>query len=316
MVQHFLIYILAFIGIWVGAGFALKSVDNISKALRASSFAVSFLILGFFTSVSEFSVGLSSVWLNDPEIYVGNLIGASIVIFLMIIPLLAILNKGIKINGEFQGFNLLLSIIVIALPAILSMDGAVDKVDGLIPIILYVFLLISIQSKKGVLSNAGSIGHSEIIKIIKNLLKIIVGVAIIFISARVIVDQTMYFARILNVTPFLISLLVISIGTNIPELSIIARSYFMKNTEAAFGDYVGSAAFNTFIFGILTLYYGKPVMLTNSYFISLFFLTGGLCAFYLVSKAEHKISRHEGFLLLLIYLVFLAVEIFGHAFKF
>ncbi len=312
MIQHLIIYLLAFIGIWVGAGFALKSVENISKTLKASSFAVSFLILGFFTSVSEFSVGLNSVFMNDPEIYVGNLIGASIVIFLMIIPLLAVINKDVRINGEFQGFNLMLSIIVIAMPGILSMDGHVDRIDGLISLILYIFLLICIQSKKGVLSNAASIGRSQILKIVKNLLKIIAGVTIIFLSGRIVVDQTMYFAQVLNVSPFLISLLVISIGTNIPELSIVARSFFMKNTETAFGDYVGSAAFNTFIYGILTIYYGKTIILTNSYFISLLFLTGGLFAFYLMSKTEHKISRHEGFLLLLIYAVFLSVEIFGH----
>lgn len=315
MIQHLIIYFLAFIGIWVGAGFALKSVEHISKLLRASSFAVSFLILGFFTSVSELSVGLNSLILNDPEIYVGNLIGASIVIFLLIIPLLAATGNGIKINSDFQGFNLLLSVIVIAMPGVLAMDGTVDRIDGLIAVVLYLFLLFSIQSRKGILQNVNKISKSQSLKIAKDLAKIIAGIAIIFISARIVVDQTMYFSNLLNVSPFLISLLVIAIGTNIPELSFVVRSIFMQNKEAAFGDYVGSAAFNTFIFGFLTLYYGSNVILTNSYFISLIFLTGGLLAFYLISKTEHFISRIEGFLLLMIYVVFLSVEVFSHVFK-
>src|SRR3989344_1820060 len=106
MLPHLAIYALSFIGIWIGSGLAISSVERLSKILRVSSFAVSFIVLGFFTSVSELSVGVNSILENDPEIYVGNLIGASIVIFILIIPLLAIAGHNINITPEFRGFNL------------------------------------------------------------------------------------------------------------------------------------------------------------------------------------------------------------------
>ena len=80
MASHALIYLLSFVGIWVGSGLAIRSVERISQSLKVSSFAVSFLVLGLFTSISELSVGINSIMENDPEIYVGNLIGASIVL--------------------------------------------------------------------------------------------------------------------------------------------------------------------------------------------------------------------------------------------
>jgi len=312
MLPHLIIYALSFIGIWVGSGLAISSVERLSKILRVSSFAVSFIVLGFFTSVSELSVGVNSILENDPEIYVGNLIGASIVIFMLIIPLLAITGNNIKITPEFRGFNLPASLVVIALPVILAMDGRVGRTDSLLALSLFGFLVVAVQTRRGLLEKMRAINSRSSIKVGKELLRIVFGVAVIFIASRFVVEQTEYFSNILQLSPFVISLLLISIGTNIPELSFLVRSAFMKNNQVAFGDYVGSASFNTFLMGGLTLLYGKPVLLSNSYLVSLLFLVVGLFAFYYFARTKNSISRIEGFALLALYVLFLVVEIYIH----
>jgi len=312
MLPHLVIYVLSFIGIWIGSGLAISSVERLSKILRVSSFAVSFIVLGFFTSVSELSVGVNSILENDPEIYVGNLIGASIVIFMLIIPLLAITGNNIKITPEFRGFNLPASLVVIALPVILAMDGRVGRTDSLLALSLFGFLVVAVQTRRGLLEKMKAINSRSSIKVGKELLRIVFGVAVIFIASRFVVEQTEYFSNILQLSPFVISLLLISIGTNIPELSFVVRSVFMKNNQVAFGDYVGSASFNTFLMGGLTLLYGKPVLLSNSYLVSLLFLVVGLFAFYYFARTKNSISRIEGFALLALYVLFLVVEIYIH----
>ena len=312
MLPHLVIYALSFIGIWIGSGLAIGSVERLSKILRVSSFAVSFIVLGFFTSVSELSVGVNSILENDPEIYVGNLIGASIVIFMLIIPLLAITGNNIKITPEFRGFNLPASLVVIALPVILAMDGRVGRTDSILALSLFGFLVVAVQTRRGLLEKMKAINSRSSLKIGKELLRIVFGVAVIFIASRFVVEQTEYFSNILQLSPFVISLLLISIGTNIPELSFVVRSAFMKNNQVAFGDYVGSASFNTFLMGGLTLLYGKPVLLSNSYLVSLLFLVVGLFAFYYFARTKNSISRIEGLVLLALYVLFLVVEIYIH----
>jgi cation:H+ antiporter len=309
MLNHLLIYILSFAGIWVGSGFVVRSVERLSRTLRISSFMISFLVLGFFTSVSELSVGVNAVMQNDPEIYVGNLIGASIVLFLLIVPLLAITGKKIHITEEFQGFNLPASLVVIAVPAILSLDGVVTKVDAYISLLLFVFLILSLQVGKGLFNHIKEFKPQEGIKIGKELLRVAFGVLIIFISSRFAVEETLFFSGILNISPFIISLLVIAIGTNVPELSLVIRAMFMRNHQVAFGDYIGSAAFNTFLLGGLTLAYDAPVFLNNSYGGSLGFLIIGLTAFYYFARTKNTITRLEGLVLLLIYIAFIVSEL-------
>ncbi len=312
MVVQILIYIVSFVGIWVGAGVAISSVERLSKSLRLSSFSISFLVLGLFTSISELSVGVNAVLANDPEIYVGNLIGASIVLFMMIIPILAIAGGGVVINNKLRGFNMIMSILVIAVPVLVAFDGKIDRIDSIAAVILYTILALGIQKKTGVLDKISHVIQFQKVKTGVEITRILVGVAIIFVSSHFVVEQTMFFSGVLGLSPFLISLLLISIGTNLPELSIVVRSIVMKNYQVAFGDYVGSAAFNTYLMGVLTLWHGKPVILANSYLVSLLFVTVGLILFYLFARSKNTISRNEGLVLLALYILFLLSEIVMH----
>jgi len=311
MFNHLIIYLLSFFGVWLGSGLAIKSVEKNSHQLKTSSFLLSFLVLGLFTSIGELSIGLSSIIKNDPEVYVGNLIGASIVIFMLIIPLLALTSKSIKITPEFQEFNLLASLLVIALPVLSIMDGKITKIDNILALILFIFLLINIQNKNKLIKNLKTINQSKS-KIAQELLKIIFGIVVIFTSSHFIVEQTLYFSHILQLSPFLISLLVTSLGTNIPELSLVVRSAIMKNNEVAFGNYIGSASFNTFLLGFLGLIYHKEIILNHSYTISLIFLILNLTLFYFFAKSKNTVTKKESLILLSTYFLFILAQIYFH----
>ena len=312
MLQHILLYIVSFIGIWIGAGLAISSVEKLSHRLRLSSFIVSFLVLGFFTSISEFSVGINAVLDNDPEIFVGNLIGASIVLFMLVIPLLAITGKQIRITKELQGINLVLPLVVVAVPVLLSLDGAVNRIDAIISLGLYGVSAFIIEQKRGFTSNPKLIKQVAKLSVGIEFMKILAGIAVIFASSHLVVSETLYFSGVLGFSPFLISLLLVAIGTNLPELSFIVRSLFMKSNQVAFGDYLGSAAFNTFLYGFLTIFYGRTILLTNSYVVSLTFLIVGLMLFYIFARSKHTISRSEAAGLFAIYVLFLFTEYYLH----
>lgn len=309
MLTHIAIYAASFLGIWFGAGLAIRSVEKLAHKLRLSSFIVSFLVLGFFTSISELSVGVNAVLSDDPGIFVGNLIGASIVLFLMVIPLLAIVGQDISISKEVRGSNLILPLIVVAAPVLLSLDGVVGKTDAMLTIVLFVISTLLIDKRRGFVKNVSALAKFKNFSVTSEFVKIIFGASLIFASSRMVVAETEYFSLALGLSEFFISLMVISIGTNLPELSLITRSIFMKSNQVAFGDYLGSASFNSFLYGILALWYGKPIVLNNSYAVSLLFLVAGLLLFYLFAKSKHTISKSEALVLFSLYLIFFTSEL-------
>ncbi|MBI2049695.1 sodium:calcium antiporter [Candidatus Roizmanbacteria bacterium] len=305
---NLLLYILAFIAIWVGAGFIVSSVDRFSKRLRLSSFAVSFVILGLLTSTPEFAVGLTAVAEGRPQVFIGNLIGGIPVIFLFVIPILAIFGNGVKLNHDFDRQHLLVSLGVIAIPSVALLDKKVSFFEGIIFVFLYIMLILLVEKKRGFFDRA----NTEVLNIkaysYKDLIKILAGIGIVFVASQLIVDKTLYFSSIFNIPAFYISLIALSLGTNLPELSLAIRTVGLGKKSIAFGDYMGSAAANTLLFGIFTLLSGGEVLAVNSFFAVFLFVVGGLTLFYFLSKPEGIISRRSGIILLCLYVLFVLVQ--------
>lgn len=307
---HSILYLLSFLTIWLGSGLIVSSADRFSKRLKLSSFAVSFFILGILTTTPEFAVGLTAIAEEKPGIFVGNLIGGIPVIFLLIIPLLAILGNGISLKQQLSPKTLFYALLLVFLPSLFVLDKRITNWEGLILIGGYLILLFLIQRKRGLLDKR----NKELLHVrsysIVDAIKIILGVGLVFASSNIIVSETLYFSNLLSLSPFYISLIFLSLGTNIPELSIALRSVVTKKKDVALGDYVGSAAANAFLFGVLTLMNQGEVVATNNFFLTMIFIAGGLLLFYYFAYTTQSITRKHGAILLGVYILFLAFEQF------
>jgi len=150
---NLLLFIASFFIIWKGAGLVVLSVERLSHKLNISAFAASFFVLGILTSLPEIFVGINAVIDKDPEIYVGNLIGASIVLLLLVIPLLAILGNGMSLSHNLDRRTLLLALLVIAAPMFFIIDSNVSLFEGVFMVLFYCVLFYSIEKKKGLLES-------------------------------------------------------------------------------------------------------------------------------------------------------------------
>lgn len=283
----------------------MSSVDHFSRRLKISPFAFSFFVLGTLTSIPEFAVGMTALAENKPEVFVGNLIGGIPVIFFFIIPILAILGRGIKLQHSLTSTNLLLSFIVILAPTFFVIDKKVTNIEGIIMIALYIALFFFIERKDGLLDTENSNVLNTRSYSYKDIVKILTGIVLAFIASHVIVDNTLYFANILNVSTYFISLFVLSLGTNLPELSLAIRAIISGKKDVAFGDYIGSAATNTFLFGLFTLINVGEVLTVNHFLATFLIMTVGLAIFFLFTRAQNMVTKQAGFILLIVYGVFL-----------
>lgn len=303
------LYVLSFIAIWFGTGLIVRSVNGFSKKLHVSEFAVSFFILGILTSIPEIAVGLTSINEARPGIFVGNLIGGVIIIFFFVIPLLAVLANGIKIGQDLSKTNLLLTLGVVTVPILFTLDKKITSAEAIFSILVYLILFFVMQNRDGILDKS----NHKLMKIksysLFDLLKTIVGVGIVFVSSQFIVQKTILISELLNVSPFIISLIFLSMGTNLPEISLAVRSVFSKSKDVAFGDYIGSASANTIILGVLVLLSGGEVAVETNFKTTLAFVLVGLGAFYYFARSHKDISRKEGFALMLVYVGFVISQI-------
>ena len=305
---NLLIYIVSFAAILFGAGLILSSADRFSKRLRVSSFAFSFFVLGILTSIPEFGIGMNAIAEGRPGIFVGNLIGGILVIFILIIPIFAILGNGIKLQHKLDSKRLLFSFFVMLSPAFLILDGKITKIEGVLMIVLYAFLFYFIQREKGIFDTERNSLLDVKAYSFKDIVKVLIGIGIIFVSSNLIVDKTIYFADVFKISPYYISLVLLSVGTNLPELSLAIRSVMLKKKDVAFGDYVGSGSANVFLFGIFTVLNTNEVLTDDNFFVTFLIMAVALGLVYYFLRLKNYITHEEGIFLLLLYIFFVIIE--------
>lgn len=298
--------------IWLFSGLLIESVGRVAHRFHKTGFTVAFFVLGIVTSISEISVAVNATLGGVPQVSAGNLIGASFVLLLLVVPLLAIIGRSIQLNHVISRPNLLISFAVILLPPLLIIDGNVTATEGFLMILSYLTLVWEIQRQHRSPIELKKIPQELLPRAsssVGDFLRILIAGIGIFAAGHYLVEQAVYFAEVLRVPNSLIGLILLSIGTNVPELTVAIRSVLKRRNDIAFGDYLGSAAANTLIFGVLVIGNHGFSIEPSEFFPTTILMAGGLGLCYLFAATGRAISRSEGVSLIFLYFCFLTIQI-------
>jgi len=311
---HIIILLVSAGIVWFFADVLIDAVGRISRRYCKSGFFTAFFILGFLTSIGEISVAINSNLAGVPGVSAGNLIGASFVVLLLIVPLLALIGKGIRLNEAVSKTTLTVMLVAIALPALVIIDGDVTRTEGFLALLAYGTVAYALYRKRAPINACDPIEEDRGGRargMASDLLRILVSGVAVFAAAHFLVEQAVYFAGALNVPGSLIGLLILSLGTNIPEIVIAIRAILRGRTDIAFGDYLGSAAMNTLVFGGLAITAGSFAVEASQFIMTTVLLVSGLVTLWIFARSRLTISRMEGAVLLVFYIVFFLLQIWN-----
>lgn len=304
-VESVLAYAVSFIFLGIGSGLILRAVTHFTTKIHASRLSVSFLVLGLLTSIPEIALGFSAASAGTPEIFIGNLIGGIAIIFFLIIPVLTFAGKGLSFPPSIDKKLLALTVVVCLVPSLFVIDRQVTIVESLSMIAFYIILTIAIESKGGVMEKKTQKLLTSRSFSFMDIVKILVGIVVVFISSHIILEQTHQLSQVLMIPDLVTSIIILSFGTNMPEISLAIKSVIVRKTDIALGDYLGSAAANTLIFGVLSLFMGGTYSIRDGLTINFFILLVGLILFYQFARTKWRISTKEALVLLILYFGYL-----------
>ncbi len=313
---HILIFLVSVGIIWFFAGMLVDAVGRIAKRSCGSGFFTAFFVLGFLTSISEVSVAINAGVSSVPGVSVGNLVGASLVLLLFVVPLLAVAGRGIRINEGVPRGVLLIVLFTTALPALLVIDGNVTRTEGLLALLMYATVGYALFKNRMPIATCDLPEEPPLARvrsIAAETGRIAIGAIAIFAAAHFLVEQAVYFAQLLSVPASLVGLLLLSLGTNIPEIVIALRAVMARKTDIAFGDYLGSAAMNTCIFALLAMGVGTFALEPSEFVMTAALFVFGIALLYAFARSQRTITRAEGAALLVLYGAFVAMQFFNIA---
>ena len=312
-------FLLGLLLLYLGGEALVKGSVSLALKLRISTLVIGMTVVSFATSAPELLVSLGAALKGHTDIVFGNVIGSNIANIALVLGVSAVLFR-LNISSQTKRISfpfLLLCSIVFGI--ILYFCNGISFWIGVvfvISLVIFTTLIIRQSRQESLQEDKDELLVEESKNpIYKSISFVIVGIVLLKFGADYFVDGAIALAKVFSVSDRIIAVTVIAIGTSIPELATTVIAALKKEESLAIGNLIGSNIFNILaVLGLTALIKDIP-LLDEQLFRTDYLLMMGLTIFlggviYLFSK--NKISRIEGVILLVFYIVYIIYTISFH----
>jgi len=317
--------VFAGIAILIGGGALLvRGASEIATRLGVSPLIVGLTVVGFGTSAPELVINVVGALRGATDIAFGNVVGSNISNLALVLGA-TVLIAPIKIQGQLVRREVPLLLLATTVITVMALDQMLEglppmigRSEGIILVSLFcIFAYINVLDfVKTRASDAliADIAHHQYIESDPNSrfrwLFVIVGIALLSAGGELTIRNGSAIADSLGISPAIIGLFVIAVGTSMPELvtSIVAAT--RGESDLALGNIVGSNIFNSLIVlpaSSIISQVPVPQGGIGDLLLSLF-LTAILVPIFLFRDA--RLGRREGIFLLLLYFGYATIRIY------
>ncbi len=301
----------------LGGSLLVRGATQLAQSAGISPLIIGLTVVAFGTSAPEMGASVAAARAGQADIALGNVVGSNIFNVLFILGAAAVLAPPLVVAQRLVRVDVTLMIAVSCLLFVLGQDGRVSRLDaaGLFAgLVAYTAFCVRTALRESpavrqeydeaLAPPAGNPGS----RVASSLLQVVVGLGVLVVGSRWLVDGSTGLARAMGVSELVIGLTIVAAGTSLPEVmtSIVAARNGQR--DIAVGNVVGSNLFN--ILGVLglagivapdgipvatpALRFDVPVMIATAIACLPVFLRG------------HRIDRWEGVVFFGYYLAYTA----------
>jgi len=308
--MDFLILISSIAGLWLGTELTIGGALAIARRHRLSEFFVGLVILSIGSDLPELAVavdaGIKGLMGQDASaVVVGTSIGSVVAQIGFVLGLAALIScLVLPKRFVFRHGAVLLGATILLFGV--AFDGHVSRFEGLLLVAAYSgYVLVLMngantpEQKPRALASGGP----------GSWLALVAGLAVVIVSSELTVSSVVQIARVFNLSEAIISVLIIGLGTSLPELSISISAILKKRTELSVGNIIGSNVLDTLLpIGVAALISGtgfeQQLLVFDLPFI--FVLTTLVLGLFVTRSG---VSRPEGIFILALYFGYVAVKL-------
>lgn len=312
-----ILLITGFILLLKGSDYMINGATSVARSLKISDLFVGLTIIAFGTATPELVINLMASFNGTTDIAIGNVLGSNIANILLVLGITAIVSPLI-IKHDMVWREIPLSILASILLLVMVNDrwldqgafSGVSRLDALILIVLFFGFLYYVYHTS-TLSKA-EIKHTRPhYQLGVAIFIFCLGIIGLTMGGQLVITGARNIAVTLGFSQAFIGLTLVALGTTLPELMICLVAAFKRKADIAVGSIVGSNILNiSWALGLSALVY--PIAFPANYHMDLIvlILASGLLFLWLTTSAKSKLTRQQGIVLVLLYLIYLSTIIF------
>ena len=311
MLKYTFLTLIGFYLLIKGADLFVDGIASTSNNLKIPKLIVSLSIVAFGTSTPELFISFKSVLNGNNDIVFANVVGSTIVNSMLVLGLAALI-RPMKIKSETIKKQLPMHFAIIFFFSILLLDktfnntiNTLTRSDALILFSIFIyFLYYIIKFNKS--QDKDKIVETPKWNLPKSIIYGLIGLGAIAIGSELAVNSCVSIAEYLHVSQKVITMVILVIGTSMPELVMAITSVKKGEFDIIIGNIIGTNIFNIgFVLTLPIIIFGGVTTL-NFHLPDMLIMTIAGFILYIFSRDDRKIDKVEGLIMLLIFIIYYA----------
>ncbi|MCF6175743.1 MAG: calcium/sodium antiporter [Victivallaceae bacterium] len=320
MAVNILLFIVGLVILIKGSDWFVEAASQIARSYKIPEIIIGLTLVSIGTSLPELATDIYASLHNEGDIVIGVVVGSNITNMTLVLGVGIILMKQLSTPKNLikrDIFFMLGIFVLLLLCGHINLDGynGISRFEGGIMLVLliayFIYLFKNRDALNSELPDAGDCDNKFSSSLLAWLF-IAIGIILIVVGAKTMVDNAIWTAEKFNMSKTLIAATVVAFGTSVPELAVTITSVIKKRHDMALGNIIGSSIFNIIlIIGICATISPIKVGIEMNHIIMPSMLgTGLLLAVFM--RTSWKLVRWEGTSLLAIYIGFIIYNVINN----
>lgn len=233
----------------VGGEWLVRGSSRLAALARVSPVVIGLTVVAYGTSAPEMAISLTSVLQGKTDIAFGNIVGSNIFNVLFILGISALVVP-LNVEQRIVRIDVPLMIGISLLAYGFVLDQNLNRIEGgvLFAVVLVYTVYAVVQSRRE--SNRvkeeyiKEYGKKPEGSWVVQLVWIGMGLLLLIVGSRWLVNGAVSLARLLGVSELIIGLTIVAAGTSLPEVATSVVAAIRGERDIAVGNIVGSNIFN------------------------------------------------------------------------
>ena len=233
-----------------GAERFVDGASALSLHLGVEPLMIGVLVMGFGTSLPELLVSMFASALGNAGLALGNAYGSNIINIGIVLGIAAVLSP-VSVRNNVVRRELPLLILATAITAYFMVDLQLLRREAVTLLVLFLALLLYLswdalrQPSDRTSSQSEAALEKTTLTLGKGVVYLVLGLTVIVLSSAVLVWGARGIVSDLGVSEAVVAVMVLALGTSLPELVVIVFAARRGQHSLAFGNVIGSNLFNT-----------------------------------------------------------------------
>lgn len=312
--MSFIILLIGFFFLIKGADLFVEGSSSIAKKFNVPPMVIGLTIVAMGTSAPEAAVSITSSLSGANDMAVANVVGSNFFNILIVLGVSAILAK-LPVEENTIKKDTPFLILVSALLLLFCFDLNISRIEGILLLITFTYFLVDTvktamkEVKEAVEpETATTIEAPKDTSIINTVVLSLLGATGIVIGGDMVVNSATTIATTFGMSPNLVGLTIIAVGTSLPEFVTSVVAVKKGETDIAIGNVIGSNLFNILlVLGLSTTI--NPIDISTFALFDVLFMNLITVLLFVFMKSKNSLVKNQGFILIALYIGYMAYTI-------